>query len=177
MDAETEAVDEVEETETLDQEVETEPSDDDEAETEVEEWMKGSNDRTIPLDEHIEIRQNLKTNLRNEREEKSELEKKVEKLEAQLQSQSQAVVSTPNQVLKAPDAKEFMNEYDEVDWVKFNQANNKYLHDMFQQHAQSQQDQAQQDQRKEQSQKVIDDHYNRAQKARYRWSCEGSRLQ
>lgn len=168
VDAETEEVSEVEETETLDQEVEDESSDDEELEAEVEEWMKGSDDRTIPLGEHIEVRQSLKTDLRNERKEKSELEKKVEELEARLQSQSKGVVSPPSQELKAPDVKEYMNEYDEVDWAKFNQDNNKYLHDMVQQqlqgNAQSQQEQVAQAQRQEQAKKVIDDHYNRAQK-------------
>lgn len=90
-----------------------------EGEKVIESWMSAetdaeeADDKTVPLEQHISIRQKLKGERNDLRDENESLRQEIEKLRAgQSQPQTQ---SAP----QAPDYKQFLNEYDELDHAAY----------------------------------------------------------
>lgn len=161
-----------EEGEELDEEQEDEPDGKSDGESdgeELESWMKGS-DRSVPLTEHIELRQKLKHQRNEAMQQTSELENEVKELReqiAQLKQGGQPSQAQQQSAPTAPNPKDFESEYGDIDFEKFNQANAKYLQDMIDYRLESKNadsSQSMQEQEKQQQlESVVNEHYQRAE--------------
>lgn len=139
---------------------ESELSDDNEEESQVESWMQADDsedeesEKAIPLTVHIDIRQKLKSKSREKDAEIEALRKEIEQLKTGSQ-QKQEVAQ-----VAAPDIESFKNDYDEIDWAKYNQANAEYQQKLIEQQFQNQsktlEQQKQEQLLAEQQQKIVD---------------------
>ena len=148
------------EAEAEEKEVDESESDDDDTEAEdseaVEEWLKSEEDeRTLPLDKHIEVRTKLKTKLSEKDEELQTLKQEIESLKYGFSKQP------VNAELKRPSRADFADEYDEVDQDAYDQAVDDWNLKRFEQSQSVNQNKALQEQQQEQQQQALEESVNK----------------
>lgn len=158
------ADDDSEESESEGEEESDDDSEPDQEDDELEDWMKGSDDRTVPLSEHIELRQKIK-HQRNEAEEKAKaiaeenarLKREIEELKANSGKTSSEPV--------APNLKDFEDEYGDIDYNGFNQANAKYTQELIDHrlNAKSSDNTVNEEAQNAELEKAVNGHYEKAE--------------
>ena len=135
------------------EEAESDSDDEEEAEEQEDSWL--SSGKTVPLEEHIDVRQKLKSEKRSLEDENAELKKRLE-----------AVNNAPptQQKIEAPKVQDFENEYGEVDYDKFNQANAQYMQSLIDSKIGGQAQNDKVNEFNKQLKQVTDSHYEKAQK-------------
>lgn len=166
-----EAEEQTSEEDDLQEDEDDDDSDDDSEEDsdgeELEDWMKGSDERAVPLSEHIELRQKLK-HQRNDAEERSKaLEDELERLRQENEKLKAGGVTQQSEPTP-PNLKDFEDDYGDINYQAFNEANAKYTQDLVDYRLESKTSTSSKTQAEEaqtaELESVVNSHYERAEK-------------